>query len=242
MNKALLTRARELTARYGNLEGADLLRPLAGTEFKDKLALVSSFGTESAVLLHMVAQADPGLPVLFVNTRKLFGETLRYRRMLVERLGLTGVRELSPAAEAETAHDPDGILWRRDATACCDFRKVRVLDAGLAPFSAWITGRKRYQATTRIELPLFEAGSDGRIKINPLANYTRADVEAYLDRHDLPRHPLEEDGYLSIGCMPCTDRVAPGEDIRAGRWRGQDKTECGIHLPLPSSTNLVGAS
>lgn len=241
MTTLLQARARALTARYGHLEGVDLLRPLIETEFNGQLALVSSFGTESAVLLHQVAQIDRNLPVLFVNTRKLFGETLRYRRTLVERLGLTGVRELSPTREAEEANDKDGVLWRADNTACCDFRKVRVLDAALEPFSAWLTGRKRYQATTRIELPLFEA-AEGRIKINPLAGYTRADVETYLDRHDLPRHPLEEDGYLSIGCMPCTDRVAAGEDIRAGRWRGQEKTECGIHLPLPPATNLVGAS
>ncbi len=237
----LQARARDLNARYGHLEGVELLQPLIETEFKGQLALVSSFGTESAVLLHMVAQIDRDLPVLFVNTRKLFGETLRYKRKLVETLGLTGLRELSPTNEAEEANDKDGLLWRTSNTACCDFRKVQVLDAGLAPFGAWITGRKRYQATTRIELPLFEA-ADGRIKINPLAGYTRADVESYLDRHGLPRHPLEEDGYLSVGCMPCTDRVAPGEDIRAGRWRGQEKTECGIHLPLSSATNLVGAS
>lgn len=241
MNKELLARARDLIARYGHLEGADLLRPLIETEFKGRFALVSSFGTESAVLLHMVAEIDTSLPILFVNTRKLFGETLRYKRTLVEKLGLSDVRELSPTREAEDAHDKDGVLWRADNTACCDFRKVRVLEEGLTPFTAWITGRKRYQATTRIELPLFEA-ADGRIKVNPLAGWGREEVEAYLDRHDLPRHPLEEDGYLSIGCMPCTDRVAPGEDIRAGRWRGQEKTECGIHLPLPSSTSLVGAS
>lgn len=230
-DKALAARARDLTAAYGHLEGEALLRPLIEGVFKGKLALVSSFGTESAVLLHQIAQIDPSLPVLFVNTRKLFGETLRYRRTLEQRLGLTGIRELSPTPEAETENDKDGLLWRTNNTACCDFRKVKVLDAGLAPFDAWITGRKRYQATTRIELPLFEA-ADGRIKVNPLAGWDRADVEAYLDRYDLPRHPLEEDGYLSIGCMPCTDRVAPGEDIRAGRWRGQEKTECGIHLPL----------
>lgn len=241
MTTELHARARDLNARYGHLEGVELLRPLIETEFKGQLALVSSFGTESAILLHQVAQIDKALPVLFVNTRKLFGETLRYKRKLVETLGLSGVQELSPTPEDEAIHDRDGLLWRTDNPACCDFRKVRVLDAGLAPFGAWITGRKRYQATTRIELPLFEA-ADGRIKVNPLAGYTRADVNAYLDRHDLPRHPLEEDGYLSIGCMPCTDRVAPHEDIRAGRWRGQEKTECGIHLPLSSSTNLVGAS
>lgn len=233
--------ARELNGIYGQLAGEALLRPLIEQVFKGKLALVSSFGTESAVLLHQIAQIDPSLPVLFVNTRKLFGETLRYRRTLEQRLGLTGIRELSPTPEAETENDKDGLLWRTNNTACCGFRKVQVLEAGLKPFDAWITGRKRYQATTRIELPLFEV-ADGRIKVNPLAGWSREDVEAYLDRHDLPRHPLEEDGYPSVGCMPCTDRVAAGEDIRAGRWRGLDKTECGIHLPLSPINSRVGAS
>lgn len=241
MSDPLQTRARALLDRYGHLVGADLLRPLIETEFAGRMALVSSFGTESGVLLHQVASIDKSLPVLFVNTRKLFGETLRYRRTLVEQLGLTNVRDLAPDADEEAAEDKDGMLWRTDNPSCCDLRKVRPLERGLTGYDCWITGRKRYQATTRILLPLIEA-FDGRIKINPLAGWSRDDVATYLETNDIPRHPLEEDGYLSIGCMPCTDRVAPGEDIRAGRWRGQDKTECGIHLPVSSTISVVGAT
>jgi phosphoadenosine phosphosulfate reductase len=109
-------------------------------------------------------------------------------------------------------------------------RKVEPLQRALAPFAAWFTGRKAFQAATRAQLPLVEF-ADGRFKINPLATMTAADIAAYFRDHDLPRHPLEAEGYRSIGCMPCTGRVAPGEDARAGRWRGRGKTECGIHRP-----------
>ncbi|MFC7333645.1 phosphoadenylyl-sulfate reductase [Rhodocista pekingensis] len=222
--------AADLAARYGHLHGADLLHPLLTGDLKGRIALVSSFGTESAVLLHMVAGIDPGVPVIFIDTGKLFGETLRYRDRLVALLGLTDVRSPGPDPAEETREDADGGLWLRDPGACCALRKVRPLDRALAPFDAWITGRKRFQAATRTVLPAIEA-ADGRIKLNPLAGWSRQDLTAYLDRHGLPRHPLEADGFLSIGCMPCTDRVAPGEDIRAGRWRGRGKTECGIHRP-----------
>ncbi|ACI99568.1 phosphoadenylyl-sulfate reductase [Rhodospirillum centenum] len=225
--------AADLAARYGHLHGAELLRPLLTGDLKGRIALVSSFGTESAVLLHMVAEIDPGVPVIFIDTGKLFGETLRYRDRLVALLGLTDLRSPGPDPAEEAREDADGGLWRRDAGACCALRKVRPLGRALAPFDAWITGRKRFQAATRAVLPAVEA-ADGRIKVNPLAGWSRQDLTAYLDRHGLPRHPLEADGFLSIGCMPCTDRVAPGEDIRAGRWRGQGKTECGIHRPAPA--------
>lgn len=222
--------AADLAARYGHLHGADLLHPLLTGDLKGRIALVSSFGTESAVLLHMVAGIDPGVPVIFIDTGKLFGETLRYRDRLVALLGLTDLRSPGPDPAEEAREDADGGLWLRDPGACCALRKVRPLDGALAPFDAWITGRKRFQAATRTVLPAIEA-ADGRIKLNPLAGWSRQDLTAYLDRHGLPRHPLEADGFLSIGCMPCTDRVAPGEDIRAGRWRGRGKTECGIHRP-----------
>lgn len=224
-------RVADLNARYGHLNGEELLRPLLTEELKGEIALVSSFGAESAVLLHQASRIDPGIPVIFINTGKLFGETLRYRDTLVSRLGLTDVREPQPDPEDEAREDPHGLLWRQNAGACCALRKVRPLARSLEPFGAWITGRKRYQAATRTVLPVIEA-ADGKIKVNPLAGWGRDELTAYLDRHDLPRNPLEADGYLSIGCMPCTDRVAPGEDPRAGRWRGQEKTECGIHLPM----------
>ncbi|MDE1146695.1 MAG: phosphoadenylyl-sulfate reductase [Azospirillaceae bacterium] len=226
-------RGADLARAYAGLTGPALLEPLLTRELKGQIALVSSFGAESAVLLHMVAEIDRATPVIFLNTGKLFGETLRYRRDLIARLGLTDAREIKPLAEAEAANDADGMLWRRDPDACCRFRKVEPLERALSGFGAWITGRKRFQAATRADLVTIEA-ADGRLKVNPLADWGRDDLVAYLDRHDLPRHPLEADGYLSIGCMPCTDRVAAGDDIRSGRWSGMGKTECGIHLPLPA--------
>jgi phosphoadenosine phosphosulfate reductase len=220
-----------LTARYAGLDRLDLLRPLIEREFFGRLAVVSSFGAESAVILAMVADIDRKTPVLFLDTGKLFSETLRYRDRLVARLGLSNVRTITPDPASLSAADADGMLWLRDPDACCALRKVEPLGRALAGFTAWVSGRKRYQGAERVALPLFETDADRRVKINPLAGWSRARVVGELFRRDLPRHPLEAEGYLSIGCYTCTSRVQPGEDVRAGRWRGLDKTECGIHGP-----------
>jgi len=222
-------RAAELSARYGHLGGAELLRPVLTEAFPGGIALVSSFGAESAVLLDMVAGIDPATPVLFLDTGKLFGETLRYRNDLVARLGLADVRSIRPDAGELAAEDPEGIVWASAPDRCCLVRKTLPLERALAPFRAWITGRKRFQAATRATLPAIEA-ADGKVKVNPLADWDQARLAAYMAERDLPPHPLVADGFLSIGCMPCTDRVAPGENPRAGRWRGQGKIECGIHV------------
>ena len=228
-------RAAELSYRYGQLSGAALLRSLIEREFRGRIALVSSFGTEAAVLLHMVAAIDPTVPVLFVDTGKLFGETLRYRDELIARLGLADVRTLRAAPERIDAADPDGVLWFRDANACCRLRKVEPLVAGLSGFDAWISGRKRYQGGLRTALPVIEE-FEGRIKINPIADWSQDKVDAAFAATGLPPHPLLADGFLSVGCMPCTSRVASDTvDRRAGRWAGSEKTECGIHLSLDSS-------
>ena len=176
----------------------------------------------------MLATIAPATPVLFLDTGKLFGETLRYRNALISLLGLTSVQSITPDPQSVAARDSNGILWSTSPDACCALRKVEPLNRALLPFSAWITGRKGYQSAQRQNLPLIEF-VDGKFKFNPLASWTRSDVLAYLDANQLPRHPLEADGYASIGCTPCTDRIAAGEDHRAGRWRGRDKTECGIH-------------
>jgi phosphoadenosine phosphosulfate reductase len=197
--------------------------------FAGKTALVSSFGAESAVLLHLAAQIDPNTPVLFLNTGKLFGETLRYRDRLQDMLGLGDVRSLSPSLEARAARDADGTLWSRDTDACCDFRKTIPLARALEPFAAQVTGRKRFQTRERADMQAVEF-FEGRYRFNPLWQWDQHQLEAYRERHKLPRHPLVEDGYPSIGCMPCTRRVQAGEDYRAGRWSGLDKDECGIHL------------
>ncbi len=212
----------------------DMLRTVIRDGLAGDLAVVSSFGAESAVLLHLVAEVDPALPVLFLDTGKHFAETLAYRDLVVERLGLTGLRVLTPDAAALAARDDKGLRWSWDPDGCCDMRKVQPLARAMAGFDASITGRKGFQSATRAGLPRFEidhGDGEGRLKINPLASWTHADIEAWFDTHDLPRHPLVARGYPSIGCAPCTSKVAPGEDPRSGRWKGWDKTECGIHVP-----------
>ena len=198
-------------------------------EFAGKTAVVSSFGAESVVLLKLVADIDPNTPVLFLNTGKLFGETLRYRDRLQDVLGLGDVRALSPSLAERQAKDPEGTLWSRDTDACCDFRKTIPLNKALEPFQAQVTGRKRFQTRERAEMLPVEY-FEGRYRFNPLWQWDLHQLEAFIDRNNLPRHPLVEDGYPSIGCMPCTRRVQAGEDYRAGRWSGLDKDECGIHL------------
>jgi phosphoadenosine phosphosulfate reductase len=208
--------------------GIRLLARAIRCDFAGRIAVVSSFGAESAVLLALVADIDPATPVLFVDTGQHFAETLAYRDTLAARLGLTDVRSIGPTAAQRAAHDPDAELWRYDPDACCRFRKVTPLERALAPFEAWVTGRKRHQALTRSALGVIEH-ADGKTKINPLADWTAAQVEAEMVARGLPRHPLSLAGYPSIGCATCTRAVAEGEDPRSGRWAGTGKTECGIH-------------
>lgn len=203
---------------------------LALESFGGRIALVSSFGAESAPLLHMVAEADRSVPVLFLETGMLFGATLAYQKDLAERLGLSDVRLLTPDPADIRRTDPDGRLHETDPDACCTVRKTLPLDRALAGFSAWITGRKRFQAASRAELQVFEADGEGRIKVNPLARWDARAIRDYMTAHALPLHPLVNERYPSIGCAPCTTPVAPGEDPRAGRWRGRGKVECGIHI------------
>lgn len=206
----------------------------------DKLALVSSFGAESASLLHIAAQVNPDIAVLFLDTGMLFGQTLDYRRQLAVRLGLTNVRDLRPAYQDLATGDPQAKLWETDTDACCNIRKVLPLDRALGEFDGWITGRKRFHGGDRLNLPVVEQ-SEGKLKFNPLANWGKEDLDAYVAEHDLPAHPLVAQGFPSIGCWPCTQPAAEGEDVRAGRWKGQDKSECGIHLArAPGTPNNVG--
>lgn len=194
------------------------------------VALVSAFGAESVVLLHLVAQIAPATPVIFLDTEMLFAETLTYQREVSQSLGLTDVRVITPERDAVFTHDVDGLLHQADVDACCDLRKTQPLEKALDGFGGWITGRKRFQGGQRATLPLFEKDANRRIKINPLANWTPQDVLSYMDSHKLPRHPLVAQGYPSIGCQPCTHRAASHEDPRAGRWKNSEKTECGIHF------------
>jgi len=220
-------RLSKLLALAQGRDATGILR-LALEQFPAKAAVVSSFGSESVVLLHLVAGIDPATPILFLNTGKLFGETLRYRDRLQDEFGLGDIRSLSPSPIDRANRDPDGTLWSRDTDACCNFRKVTPLKRALEPFAAQITGRKKFQTNARAIMQPVEF-FEGRFRFNPLADWSRADLDAYIADHNLPRHPLVEDGYPSIGCMPCTRRVAPGETYRDGRWAGTDKDECGIH-------------
>lgn len=216
-----------LNARFAGVATADMLAELLGGELKGRVALVSSFGVESAVLLDLVAAVDKTVPLIFINTQKMFGETLAYRDSLAEQLGFTDLRVYRPDPYEIARRDDKSLRWAYDPDGCCDLRKVEPLRRALAPFDAWISGRKGFQAG-RSGLPRFEL-DEGRLKINPLADWDKAGIDAHFAAHQLLRHPLEADGFASIGCVPCTSRVQPGEDPRAGRWRHWDKTECGIH-------------
>ncbi len=233
------------TVRLNNMfRGQDTHEMLAGLindGLVDSLATVSSFGAESAVLLHLISEVSPDLPVLFLETGKHFPETLAYRDELVERLGLTGLRNIHPDLEALQTKDETGLRWSYDPDGCCEIRKVVPLANALIDYDATLTGRKAFQSATRANLPRFEidtSDAQGRLKINPLIDWTSDDIESYFEEHSLPRHPLVARGYPSIGCSPCTHKVAPGEDPRSGRWKGWDKTECGIHTPLGENGEL----
>jgi phosphoadenosine phosphosulfate reductase len=230
--------ASRMETRFAQLSARALLRLAIQDLFPGKIALVSSFGADSVVLLHMVAEIDKATPVVFVDTGQHFPETLAYRDRLVEQLGLSNIVEASPDAATLTREDPEKFLFASDPDRCCEIRKVAPLAATLDAYDAWITGRKGFQTSDRSRLPLFEAEGE-RVKVNPLVGWNGADLIAYIKQHDLPPHPLVAKGFPSIGCLPCTSRVLPGEDPRAGRWRGKGKQECGIHgVTLDAGGNI----
>ena len=226
-----ISRIEALRAQYTPLSADETLRAMIETEFSGKICVVSSFGSESAVLLHKVAQIDPSVPVIFLNTGKLFGETLRFRDRLQNLLGLTDIRAIGPHPDDLKQLDAAGDLWSRDADKCCHIRKVLPQQRALKDFDAVITGRKRFQTAARENMNMIELedAATGRVRINPLADFDLSALETYIDAHQLPRHPLVKDGYLSIGCMPCTAKVKEGADYRSGRWAQSEKEECGIH-------------
>jgi len=222
------SQAATLASALRDAPPAKVIEAALKTVGREHLALVSSFGTESAALLKVMADVDPAIPVVFLDTGWLFEETLAYRDTLIATLGLRDVRSIKPSDETLSREDPERELWFSDPDACCRIRKVEPLARALKPFSAWINGRKRFQGGARAEIPVVE--DDGaKLKFNPFANVSREEIEAIYQLAKLPPHPLVASGFLSVGCMPCSSRSAPGEDERAGRWRGKAKTECGIH-------------
>ncbi|MBB3910273.1 phosphoadenylyl-sulfate reductase [Sphingomonas desiccabilis] len=224
--------AARLNERFRGVDTQEMLRVALGEGLLGEVAVVSSFGAESAALLHLVASVDRSVPVLFLDTGKHFPETIAYRDELVRFLGLTDLRILQPDAERLAARDESGLRWSYDPDGCCEIRKVEPLARGLAGFDASFTGRKAFQAATRANLPRFELDGD-RLKVNPLITWSKEELDGYFAAHNLPVTPLVAMGYPSIGCQPCTNKVAPGEDPRSGRWSGWNKTECGIHTPIP---------
>jgi phosphoadenosine phosphosulfate reductase len=212
---------------------ADVIAAALKTVGRERLAVVSSFGTESAALLKVMADVDASISVIFLDTLWLFEETLAYRDTLIVTLGLRDVRSVEPLEETLSREDPNRELWFSDPDACCRIRKVEPLARALKPFDAWINGRKRFQGGQRAAIPVVE-NDGGRLKFNPFANVSREQIEAIYAAANLPPHPLAATGYLSVGCMPCTSRTSADEDTRAGRWRGRPKTECGIHTAKAS--------
>jgi phosphoadenosine phosphosulfate reductase len=216
-----------IDAQLAGLDTPAMLERLLRETVPGRVAVVSSFGAESAVLLHLIAQIDRDIPLIFVNTQKMFGDTLAYRDELAERLGFTDLRVVRPDPYVLAQRDATGLRWSYDPDGCCEIRKVEPLRRALAGFDAWVSGRKAFQQG-RAGIPRVEL-DEGKLKINPLAGWSKADLDGYFATHALPPHPMVAQGYPSIGCSPCTSRVQPGEDPRAGRWRGWDKNECGIH-------------
>lgn len=230
---AALSPAQSLDQALRGASPAEIIEAALKTVGRHRLALVSSFGTESAALLKVMADVDPAIPIVFLDTGWLFEETLAYRDTLIATLGLRDVRSIKPLEDALVREDADRELWFSDPDACCRIRKVEPLARALKPFAGWINGRKRFQGGARAEIPVVEA--DGaKLKFNPFANVSRGEIEAIYALAKLPPHPLVASGYLSVGCMPCSSRTVSGEDARAGRWRGKGKTECGIHTTTTS--------
>jgi phosphoadenosine phosphosulfate reductase len=221
-------RVARLNAELRGKSAQEIIRA-ASREFGRKITYVSSFGAESAAMLSLIAEADPGMPIVFIDTGMHFHQTLQYRDTLRNFLKLTDIRNVLPVAEEVKAADPKGVLNKTDPDACCEVRKVRPLEPALKGFEAWITGRKRFHGGGRTNLPVVEY-SEGRFKVNPLVEWTHEDVESYFDSRQLPRHPMVAEGYPSIGCWPCTVRPEDPNDIRSGRWVGFKKEGCGLHL------------
>jgi phosphoadenosine phosphosulfate reductase len=225
--------ALDLDRALRSASPAEVIATALRTVGRERLAVVSSFGTESAALLKVMAEVDPAIPVVFLDTGWLFEETLAYRDTLIATLGLRDVRSIKPLEQTLSREDPERELWFSDPDACCRIRKVEPLARALAPFAAWINGRKRFQGGLRADMPVVE-DDGGRLKFNPFADVSREEIEAIYTGARLPPHPLKASGYFSVGCMPCSSRTSPDEDARAGRWRGRAKTECGIHTAKTS--------
>lgn len=231
-------RAAALNEQFKGKSAEDVIRFALKAPEIGRVALVSSFGAESVALLHMVASIDKTAPVLFIDTEMLFAETLTYQQTVASALGLKNVQTITPDRDAVFLRDNSNRMHIHNPDGCCALRKTEPLERALENFDGWFTGRKRFQGGKRSELEFFEPDGDSRIKVNPLAHWEPTDIPAYIAQHNLPKHPLVAKGFASLGCAPCTSKVIDGEDPRAGRWRGQPKSECGIHFKNGQAVRL----
>ncbi|MEZ4410675.1 MAG: phosphoadenylyl-sulfate reductase [Polyangiales bacterium] len=227
----------ETAALNARLESATAQERLAWAvkTYGASLLFTSSFGPGSGALLALWAEVAKGLPVHFIDTGFLFDETLAYRDLLAEKLGLA-VEVLKPELPRGAFLEKYGLtIYRDDSDACCAFNKVAPLQRAMPGKRAWVSGLRRDQGPTRASTPIV-LPTDGPTKVHPVADWSARDVYQYMKARDLPEHPLFEKGYVSVGCEPCTRPITPGEDERAGRWSGSAKTECGIHTFLTPKT------
>lgn len=199
--------------------------------FGPDMAATSSFQTQSLPLLHMIAQAAPEMPIFFLDTGFHFPETLLFRDRLIDDWGLN-VRTLTTLMGHADFYQRHGELHRSNPDLCCYINKVEPLQQAKAGLAAWLTGVRRDQTEARRNTPILARERSGQCKVCPMATWTDRDVWRYIHQHDLPVHPLLSQGYMSIGCAPCTRPVGAGEDARSGRWANQSKTECGLHVEL----------
>jgi phosphoadenosine phosphosulfate reductase len=220
--------ANQYLEAFAGLEARGLIAAVA-KDFGRRAALLSSFGAESAVLLHMVSEVAPDLKIVFLDTEKLFLETLLYRDRLVAEFGLTNVKVWKPTLSDLAEHDSDGDLNKSNKDLCCNIRKTLPMNRAFYGVDAVISGRKRFHGALRSKLD-YVSVQDGRLKVEPLAGFSALDLQAYAIHHQLPSHPLKLQGYFSVGCIPCTTQGGDQNNPRAGRWAGIEKTECGIHF------------
>ena len=213
--------------KHSNLDSKKLLKIMIKNIFYKKIAVTSSFGAESAVILHLVSKIDRTVPVIFLNTEKLFPETLKYLQNIKKKLHLKNIKICKPDKNYLKKHDPDGKLHKTNPNLCCHIRKILPLRKSMKNYDAWINGRKRFHGFERTKLKKIEM-VNGLIKINPLADWSFNQIKNYMLNNDLPEHPLVAEGYKSIGCQPCTSKSK--DSIRDGRWADSLKSECGIHV------------
>ena len=218
---------KELNKEFQQSSPEEIIRK-SHNLFKDKIVYISSFGIESAIILHMISQIDKNFPIALLNTNFLFKQTLDYKNKLIKSFNLKNFVEIFPDNSNLQKDDPNNNLWKSDVEKCCELRKVKPLNKFLKKYNAWMSGRKSYQGGERFEVQPFEF-NNGKVVVNPLANFEKKLVLLYFNNNNLPKHPLVEEGYLSVGCTHCTFKPKNIEDPRSGRWINQTKTECGIH-------------